>query len=76
MFYYKDGYEMEVAKAAENLIIARDKYIEAVFAWNDKCVSGYTFISDECEVIKTALEHVEEERLKEYAEEKKNDNDL
>lgn len=60
MFYYKDEYPEQVAEAAKNLILARDKYIEAFFNWRDASPIGMDDIYAEISIIETIMMHIEE----------------
>jgi len=65
MFYYSEGYSMEVGEAAKRLIEARDAYIEAWVKWNETCLSGLMSAEDEVETIRGILDNVNRTQLEE-----------
>lgn len=65
MFYYEDGYDTMVGNAAKNLIIARDKYLEAFFEWQSTCLSGFNDIEVEINTMKNIMEKIEKTKTEE-----------
>jgi hypothetical protein len=55
MFYYEEGYAMDVGEAANKLIEARDAYFQAWIEWNDTCLGGCMSADDEADTVRACL---------------------